>query len=92
MSYYLRDKIQMVDVNGKRSNGSVMKIGVPQGAILGPFLFPIYINDLHYLADDNHGMVSFADDKSPMFKINQLELDFDDVFDSLAEAEMEKKN
>ncbi|CAH2252093.1 jg13882 [Pararge aegeria aegeria] len=49
MSNYLRDRIQKVDVNGKRSNGSVMKIGVPQGSILGPFLFLIYINDLPYL-------------------------------------------
>ncbi|CAH2211370.1 jg21981 [Pararge aegeria aegeria] len=86
MSNYLRDRIQKVDVNGKRSNGSVMKIGVPQGSILGPFLFLIYINDLPYLAKDKHGIVLFADDTSLTFKINRRELAFDDVNNSLAKV------
>ncbi|CAH2245090.1 jg15928 [Pararge aegeria aegeria] len=86
MSNYLRDRIQKVDVNGKRSNGSVMKIGVPQGSILGPFLFLIYINDLPYHAKDKHGIVLFADDTSLTFKINRRELAFDDVNNSLAKV------
>ncbi|CAH2233000.1 jg12959 [Pararge aegeria aegeria] len=83
MSYYLRDKIQKVDVNGKRSNGSVVKKGVPQRSILRPFLFVIYINDLPYLAKDK----LFADDTLLTFKINGRELAFDDVNNSLAKVE-----
>ncbi|CAH2232471.1 jg19404 [Pararge aegeria aegeria] len=86
ISYYLRDRVQMVDVNGKRSNGSFVKIGVPQGSILGPFLFLIYINDLPYLVKDNHGIVLFADDTSLMFKIKRRELALDDVNNYLAKV------
>ncbi|CAH2218019.1 jg27644 [Pararge aegeria aegeria] len=86
ISYYLRDRVQMVDVNGKRSNGSFAKIGVPQGSILGPFLFLIYINDLLYLVKDNHGIVLFADDTSLMFKIKRRELALDDVNNYLAKV------
>ncbi|CAH2230232.1 jg19986 [Pararge aegeria aegeria] len=86
MSNYLRDRIQKVDANGKRSNRSVVKMGVPQGSILGPFLFLIYINGLPYLAKDKHGIVLFADDTSLTFKINRRERAFDDVNSFLAKV------
>ncbi|GBP36735.1 Probable RNA-directed DNA polymerase from transposon BS [Eumeta japonica] len=44
---YLSDRIQRVDINGERSSGSAVNMGVPQGSVLGPFLFLVYINDLH---------------------------------------------
>lgn len=57
--------IQRVDVNGKKSPGSELKIGVPQGYMLGPFLFRI--NDLPYLIKDKHYIVLFAADTSLLF-------------------------
>ncbi|CAG4985866.1 unnamed protein product [Colias eurytheme] len=39
---YLHDRIQTVVVNGERSGGASINIGVPQGSILGPFLFLVY--------------------------------------------------
>ncbi|KAA5618926.1 hypothetical protein F3H11_34440 [Pseudomonas aeruginosa] len=36
---YLSRRIQKVDVKGKRSSGVLLNMGVPQGSILGPFLF-----------------------------------------------------
>ena len=44
---YLTNRQQKVVINGFESKSQVMKHGVPQGSVLGPILFLIYINDLH---------------------------------------------
>lgn len=42
---YLNNRIQRVDNNGARSSGSAVNMGVPQGSILGPFPYLMYIID-----------------------------------------------
>ena len=59
---WLTDRRQRVIVEGEISNWKPVLSGVPQGSVLGPILFLIFINDLD---DDLSGKVlKFADDTS----------------------------
>ena len=60
---YLKDRSQYVSIKGKSSKNVVMEHGVPQGSVLGPLLFLIYINDLN-LCIKHSKTVHFADDTS----------------------------
>ena len=61
---YLSGRTQMVKLeNGIISTSLGIKMGVPQGSILGPFLFLIYINDLIYtLRNCDSHITLYADD------------------------------
>ncbi|GBP84139.1 Probable RNA-directed DNA polymerase from transposon BS [Eumeta japonica] len=84
---YLSNRFQKVDVNGKKSSGSIVHMGVPQGSILGPFLFLVYINDLPSLVKDVHEIVLFADDTSLLFKVKRQQLTYDDVNNAISKVE-----
>ena len=43
---FLTGRIQKVIVKGRKSQGSALKSGVPQGSVLGPILFLVYISDI----------------------------------------------
>ena len=58
---YLTHRTQFVTYNGAKSKKLAIKWGVPQGSILGPLLFLIYINDLHTVCKQSLPIL-FADD------------------------------
>jgi hypothetical protein len=62
MSSYLSNRIQRVVLPGAKSNWNSIKAGVPQGSLLGPLLFLIFINDIVSKIQTNIRL--FADDTS----------------------------
>ena len=80
---YLCNRQQKVSINGVTSSGSLVRMGRPQGSILGPFLFLAYINDLPYMMNGLSDVILFADDTSLIFKINRKDSDVLHINDSL---------
>ena len=60
---YLSDCKQYVEFENVKSDSSNIKTGVPQGSILGPLLFGIYVNDIS-LASKIFTAIIYADDTS----------------------------
>lgn len=63
ISSYLRDRVQYVNVGNMDSEVKMVRFGVPQGSILGPLLFLIYVNDLPYYIKSAR-VTLYADDTS----------------------------
>jgi hypothetical protein len=62
ISNYLTDRMQRVSLNGSSSDWLSVTSGVPQGSILGPLLFILYINDLPDCLSEQTLCAIFADD------------------------------
>ena len=59
----------MIDFNGSTSDTLEIETGVPQGSVLRPFLFSVYINDLPTCTDIVN-MIMYADDTTLICDIN----------------------
>ena len=80
---YLLDREQFVSINGTASETAKIVCGVPQGSVLGPILFLLYINDLPNSTD--FLTLLFADDTT--FQLSGVNLD--GLFE-IANSELEK--
>uniref|UniRef100_K7EZH3 Reverse transcriptase domain-containing protein n=1 Tax=Pelodiscus sinensis TaxID=13735 RepID=K7EZH3_PELSI len=77
---WLKDRKQRVGINGKFSDWRGVTSGVPQGSVLGPILFNLFINDLEKGVSSE--VVKFADD-TKLFRIVKTEADCEGLQEDL---------
>ena len=61
---YLSNRSQRTKINSEYSSYRDIKYGVPQGSILGPLLFNIFLNDIFFFVNDSK-ITNYADDNTP---------------------------
>src|ERR1700759_2335703 len=86
MSVFLSDRKQSVVLNGVKSSEVSVTSGVPQGSVLGPILFIIYINNLEYVFHDIASLNCYADDAKLYSVVNTAQdlLKYQDCFNKLS--------
>ena len=67
---FLNNRTQRVIINNDPSSYAPVSSGIPQGSVLGPILFVLYINDLPEVVDKDSYVYLFADDTKLFRKIN----------------------
>ena len=69
---YLKNRMQRTKINPEYSSWIEIMFGVPQGSILGPLLFNIFLCDL-FLIMENIDIARYADDNAPYTTGNSIE-------------------
>ena len=71
---YLSDRRQQAKVNGRLSDEKWITCGVPQGSILGPLLFIIYINDMTKYLNECKARLYADDTAIVMHSVSYIDL------------------
>ena len=69
---YLTDRVQSTQIKSNTSNKETVSCGVPQGSVLLPLLFLIYVNDI-YKSSDKLAFYLFADDTNLLYTDKNLQ-------------------
>ena len=72
ITHYIKDRFQRVVINGQFSSWKLIQAGVPEGSILGPLLFLIFINDITHVIQHCHIRL-FADDTCLFIEVDDRE-------------------
>ena len=90
---YLDDRSFTVTINKSRSRKCFLRIGVPQGSILGPILFILYTKELNFIAQ-RHGFSIhlYADDTQLYIEFNPLYQDMPSIEKKIVECLEEIKD
>jgi hypothetical protein len=67
---FLSDRTQRVRVKGSYSGWGKVTSGIPQGSVLGPILFLVYVNDLPFSCEQDSNIYLFANDANIFRHIN----------------------
>jgi len=89
LSSYLTNREQYVDFDGTESSILKISTGVPQGSILGPLLFIIYMNDIAQLTNVFE-MIMYADDTSLQSTLNTFNSNVNADINSKINLELNK--
>ena len=69
---YLKNRMQRTKINSEYSSWEEILFGIPQGSILGPLLFNIFLSDL-FLLMENIDIGTYADDNTSYTTGNSME-------------------
>ena len=67
---YLKNRMPGTKINSEYSSWKEITFGVPQGSIVGPLLFNIFLSDLFLIMQN---IASYADDNTPYTTGNSIE-------------------
>ena len=84
---YLYNRQQYVNFNDINSGYMTINVGVPQGSILGPLLFLIYINDINYTTTSFRPVI-YADDTSLGSCISYFGQNSDEIKENIIKKEI----